>query len=138
MVIEYCKHLLDAPAKATNLAIEGDLAIRKQHDFVWPFLTGQESIMWAQEGDEPIGCQVWSVKQDGRMWWYEVSYVLPEHRKKGILGKIRERVRALAAEDPRVQFIEYFIAPANGDMLSSLAKVEMQPSNFHYRYYVKR
>ena len=134
----YCPQLLDAPAQVVNLALEGDLEIRKQHDFVWPFLTGQEGVVWAEVGERAVGCQVWTVKQDGRMWWYEVSYVLPEFRKQGILAEIRKRVRELAAADPKVRFIEYFIRPDNEDMLKSIEKVGMTPSNFHYRYLVKK
>lgn len=139
--VEYSRSLLDAPAEATNLAIEGDLVIRKAHTFVWPFLTGYEDIVWAidtEVGNKVVACQVWSRKQDGRVWWYEVSYVLPEYRKAGIMVLFSEVVRALAAEDTKVRFRECLVATDNKPMIESLARTNQAPANLHYRFPVTR
>ena len=138
MVILHSKTLLDAPVKAVNLALEGDLAIRHDHNFVLPFLTGKEELVWAEINDEPVGCQVWSKKQEGRVWWYEISYVIPEFRGQGILATIRKEVRRLASCDADVKFIEYFIATDNEAMKNSIEKVGMKPANYHYRYVVEK
>lgn len=138
MIIDYKKTLLDAPAKVVNLVLAGDLEIRKAHDFTWPFLTGEESVVWAEIDNEPVGCQVWSLKDKGRIWWYEVSYVLPEHRGKGVLVEIRLRVRELAKVDGKVKFIESLVAVNNESMLKSMKKVGYEPANYHFRYPVGR
>ena len=129
--------MFDAPVAVVNLALEGDLAIRRDHAFVLPFLTGKEPVAWAEIEGNPVGCQVWSVKQEGRVWYYEVSYVLPEFRGRGVLAAVRGLVRKRAREDGKVKFIEYLISCDNADMIRSVERAGMKPSNFHYRYQVK-
>jgi len=128
--------LLNAPVAVVNLGLEGDLEIRKQHDFAWPFLTGAELVFWAEDDGVVIGCQVLSKKNGGRVWWYEVSYVKPAYRGQGVLAEVRKAVRAAAKTDGTVQFIEYLIACDNEAMLKSTQKAGMQPANYHYRYRV--
>lgn len=130
--------LLDAPVEVVNFALEGDLAIRKQHGFTWPFLTGDEGVAWAELDGTVVAVQVWSRKNRGRVWVKDVSYVLPEHRKSGYLEEVRQEVERAARDDDRVQFIEYLISTDNENMLRSLARRGTQPANYHYRVKVQR
>lgn len=129
--------LLDAPVAVVNMAIEGDLAIRRDHSFVLPFLTGQEGVAWAKHGDELAGCEVWTRKDDGRMWEIRVGYVAPQFRKQGVLGSIRNFVRGLAQHDLKCQCIEFLVKPDNIAMIRSMERIEMIPANYHYRWFAK-
>jgi RimJ/RimL family protein N-acetyltransferase len=126
--------LTDAPVAAANLAIEGDLALRQEHNFVLPFRSGDESIAWAEIGGQPVGCQVWSGK---RVWTLHIGYVRQVFRGQGVIAQIREYVRILARADSQCQSIEFLVTTDNKAMIASLDRAGMKPANYHYRWAAK-
>lgn len=135
--VRHVWHMKDAPVAAVNLALEGHLAIRKDHDFVLDFLSGDEILIWVEDQVAPLGTYILSRQRDGKMWYAECLYVIPDARGKGVSDLMRKKVIEIAKEDGKVQHIEALVAANNTAMNENMFRAGKKPANLHYRWKVR-
>jgi GNAT superfamily N-acetyltransferase len=55
----------------------------------------------------------WSDWRDGNVWWIQSVYVRPEHRRRGVYGRMYDEVRAAATRDAGVRGIRLYVDRRN-------------------------
>ncbi|HEX7116260.1 MAG TPA: GNAT family N-acetyltransferase [Steroidobacter sp.] len=137
MQLKHTTKLAHAPVKVVNLAMEGHLELRRQHDHVLEFLTGNESTLWAEDDrGRPLGVLLWTPRRFDTCWWVELAYVPKSLRRAGVFWRLRERMYELAKE-AGVQCIESIVSIDNEAVIGSFDKRGQAPANFHYRSFVR-
>jgi GNAT superfamily N-acetyltransferase len=126
--------LRDAPVEVVLLALEGKLELQRHRPFVIDFLDGSEFVVYACDGDNPVGVLCVKKKNDGRTWWVDMSYVRPQYRRQGVSGVLRQHLRECARQDGRCKAIEYYVRLDNEAQIQSALKEGITPTSYHYRY----
>lgn len=55
----------------------------------------------------------WSDWRDGRVWWIQSVYVMPEYRGRRVYASLYEHVKQLASSDPSVRGIRLYVDRRN-------------------------
>lgn len=72
----------------------------------------------------------WSDWRNGVFWWLQSVYVRPEHRRKGVLRALYDRVLAMAA-DRDVCGVRLYVEQGNRGAQDAYRRLGLEPSVFH-------
>ena len=75
----------------------------------------------------------WSDWRNGRFWWIQSVYVLPEHRRSGVYRALHESVRAAARADPECCGLRLYVERENTGAQATYRAMGMIET--HYRLY---
>ena len=75
----------------------------------------------------------WSDWRNGRFWWIQSVYVLPEQRRRGVYRALHEHVRGMARQDPEACGIRLYVERENTGAMATYRALGMMET--HYRLY---
>jgi ribosomal protein S18 acetylase RimI-like enzyme len=75
----------------------------------------------------------WSDWRNGRFWWIQSVYVLPEHRRKGVYRALHDHVRRAAVADPEACGLRLYVERENTGAQTTYRALGMVET--HYRLY---
>lgn len=75
----------------------------------------------------------WSDWRNGRFWWIQSVYVLPEARRQGVYRALHEHVRQQAHRDPEACGIRLYVERDNAGAMATYQALGMAET--HYRLY---
>lgn len=75
----------------------------------------------------------WSDWRDGRFWWIQSVYVLPEHRRRGVYRALHRQVRERARADGRSCGLRLYVERENAGAMATYRAMGMAET--HYRLY---
>ena len=88
-------------------------------------------------GGEPAGALMltfeWSDWRNGRFWWIQSVFVLPEHRRTGVYRALHEHVREAARADPECCGLRLYVEQENIGAMATYRAMGMVET--HYRLY---
>ncbi len=91
----------------------------------------------AERGSSVAGCLMvtyeWSDWRNGRFWWIQSVYVLPDQRRTGVYRAMHLRVRAMAREDPQACGLRLYVERENTGAMATYRALDMVET--HYRLY---
>ena len=75
----------------------------------------------------------WSDWRNGRFWWIQSVFVLPEHRRTGVYRALHEHVREAARADPECCGLRLYVEHENTGAMATYRAMGMVET--HYRLY---
>jgi ribosomal protein S18 acetylase RimI-like enzyme len=75
----------------------------------------------------------WSDWRNGRFWWIQSVYVVPEHRRSGVYSAMHAHVRELAQHDPEACGLRLYVEQDNTGAMATYRSLGMAET--HYRLY---
>jgi ribosomal protein S18 acetylase RimI-like enzyme len=91
----------------------------------------------AERDGQVAGCLLvtyeWSDWRNGRFWWIQSVYVLPEQRRRGVYRALHARVRALASEDRQACGLRLYVERDNAGAMATYRALGMTETR--YRLY---
>ncbi len=85
----------------------------------------------------PVGALLvtyeWSDWRNGRFWWIQSVYVLPEHRRSGVYRALHQHVREAARQSPEVCGLRLYVERENRGAQATYLATGM--SETHYRIF---
>ncbi len=91
----------------------------------------------ARRDDVPVGTLMvtyeWSDWRNGRFWWIQSVYVLPEARRQGVYRALHDAVRQAASRDARACGIRLYVERENLTAQQTYREIGMEET--HYRLY---
>jgi ribosomal protein S18 acetylase RimI-like enzyme len=91
----------------------------------------------AERGGQPAGALMvtyeWSDWRNGRFWWIQSVYVLPEHRRQGVYRAMHSHVRERARADAEACGLRLYVERENTGAMATYRALDMVET--HYRLY---
>jgi ribosomal protein S18 acetylase RimI-like enzyme len=91
----------------------------------------------AERSDEAVGTLMvtyeWSDWRNGRFWWIQSVYVVPEQRRRGIYRALHAHVADLAREHPEACGLRLYVERENTGAMATYRVMGMVET--HYRIY---
>jgi ribosomal protein S18 acetylase RimI-like enzyme len=75
----------------------------------------------------------WSDWRNGRFWWIQSVYTLPQHRRQGVYRALHDHVRELARRDPRACGLRLYVERDNSGAMGTYRALGMTETR--YRLY---
>ena len=72
----------------------------------------------------------WSDWRNGWFWWIQSVYVTPEHRRRGVLSALYERVLAQARGTPGVAGVRLYVERSNARARRAYERLGMSTSSY--------
>ncbi|MEC8833301.1 MAG: GNAT family N-acetyltransferase [Pseudomonadota bacterium] len=86
---------------------------------------------------EPVGTLMltweWSDWRNGRFWWIQSVYVVPEHRRVGVYSAMHRHVLTLASQDPKAAGVRLYVEKDNDGAQATYQQLGMDET--HYRLF---
>lgn len=91
----------------------------------------------AERHGQPAGCLMvtyeWSDWRNGRFWWIQSVYVLPQHRRSGVYRALHAHVRERAGRDPEACGLRLYVERDNAGAMATYRALGMIETR--YRLY---
>lgn len=88
-------------------------------------------------GDHVIGCLLltseWSDWRNGKVWWIQSVYFLPEYRRQKLFSKFYTYIQELAHAQPEIRGIRLYVDKTNEIAQKVYAKIGMNGE--HYKLF---
>ncbi len=90
---------------------------------------------WVAEVDGHIAGQImvtyeWSDWRNGRVWWIQSVYVLPEFRRQGVFSALYRHVESLVRDDPAACGIRLYMEESNYSAQKAYERLGMAMSPY--------
>ena len=88
----------------------------------------------AEISGEPVGTLMltweWSDWRNGRFWWIQSVYVVPEHRRLGVYSAMHRHVLSLASKDPKVAGVRLYVEKDNDGAQATYKQLGMDETDY--------
>lgn len=72
----------------------------------------------------------WSDWRNGRFWWIQSVYVVPEHRRRGVYRSLHEHVRSLALTDASACGLRLYVERENAGAMETYRALGMAETRY--------
>ncbi|MDE0064786.1 MAG: GNAT family N-acetyltransferase [Gammaproteobacteria bacterium] len=72
----------------------------------------------------------WSDWRNGRFWWVQSVYVLPEYRRRGVYSRMHARVREAALADGHACGLRLYVEKDNTGAQATYSHIGMQKTGY--------
>lgn len=88
----------------------------------------------AESGERIVGALMvtfeWSDWRNGRFWWIQSVYVMPEYRRRGVYRRLYDFVRERARDDGNVCGFRLYVEKDNAAAQKTYERLGMSPSDY--------
>ena len=93
------------------------------------------------DGEKVIGCLLltseWSDWRNGKVWWVQSVYFLPEYRRQKLFSKFYEYIQGLANTQPNIRGIRLYVDKSNEIAQKVYTKIGMNGDHYQLFEWMK-